>query len=181
MNFIDEETYKIQVDLYNTYLENLKNLVPNIEIKEKIIENIDTYPLAIRDDILFNLGGVLNHERYFKSISTDKTNPTETLSEKIKKDFGSISSLEKEIMEKSLYLKGSGYVKLVLDNNKNLKVITTSNEDLPEYYGFKTLMTIDLWEHAYFLKYKLNKYDYIKELLEHINYSYISKIYEEKI
>lgn len=181
MKFLDKETYSMQVDLYNNYLNNLNNLIPNIEIKEKVIENIDDYPIAIRDDILFNLGGALNHERYFKSISFEKTKPSEDLLKQLKNDFGSIEMLEKEIMEKALYLKGSGYVNLVIDENSKLKVIVTTNEDLPEYYNFKTLMTIDLWEHAYILKYKLNKYDYIKELLEHINYSYISKIYEEKI
>lgn len=181
MNFIDEKTYELQIELYNNYLNTLNTLVPNIEIKEKIIDDIEKYPISLRDDILYNLGGSLNHERYFKSISEIKTKPSLKFIEQIKKDFGSTENLEKEIMEKSLYLKGSGYVNLVLDENKKLKVITTFNEDIPEYYNLKTIMTLDLWEHAYLLKYNISKYDYIKELLEHLNYSYISKIYEEKI
>ena len=179
MTNMDEKTYKIQIDSYNEYLENLKKLVSNTNNLESLIEKVDDYPLNLRGNILYNLGGALNHERYFKSISQYKTNISNNLLEQIKKDFNSVENLEKEILNESLKLKGSGYVNLVLDNNK-LRIILTSNEDIPEYYGFKTLMTIDLWEHAYIIMYELDRYTYVKRLLEHINYEYISKIYEEK-
>ena len=149
-----------------SYAEKNKD---NIELIDSIIEKA-------------KLRKGLNHREASVLLACEnqeKLDEVYALAEQIKKDFNSVENLEKEILNESLKLKGSGYVNLVLDNNK-LRIILTSNEDIPEYYGFKTLMTIDLWEHAYITMYELDRYTYVKRLLEHINYEYISKIYEEK-
>lgn len=180
--YIDEEVINIQ---YNIYLDNLKklnNLVKNEENKENIIKNIDKYPLLIRDDILYYVGSVLNHELYFNSISNKKNNELKgKLKDEIIKEYGSFNNFKEKFIEAASYVVGSGYTFLVSDYNGKLNIINTSNEENPYYYDLIPIMTIDLWEHAYFLKYRLNKKQYIKDFFEIVDFDKINETYEKKI
>ena len=180
--YIDEEVINIQ---YNIYLDNLKklnNLVKNEENKENIIKNIDKYPLLIRDDILYYVGSVLNHELYFNSISNKKNNELKgKLKDEIIKEYGSFNNFKEKFMEAASYVVGSGYTFLVSDYNGKLNIINTSNEENPYYYDLIPIMTIDLWEHAYFLKYRLNKKQYIKDFFEIVDFDKINETYEKKV
>jgi len=180
--YIDEEVINIQ---YNIYLDNLKklnNLVKNEENKENIIKNIDKYPILIRDDILYYVGSVLNHELYFNSISNKKNNELKgKLKDEIIKEYGSFNNFKEKFMEAASYVVGSGYTFLVSDYNGKLNIINTSNEENPYYYDLIPIMTIDLWEHAYFLKYRLNKKQYIKDFFEIVDFDKINETYEKKV
>lgn len=167
---------------YNIYLRNL-NTLNNLLSQEKydyrysktdLIKNINIFNLNIRGEILYYLSSVVNHELYFNNLSNQYHNiPTGKLLEKINNAFGSYDNFKKEFTKSAMNLKGSGYTYLVKDNNNNLKIINTSNEDNPIYYGYTPILNIDLWEHAYYLDEK-NKIDYIENFFNIIDYQKIS-------
>ena len=78
-------------------------------------------------------------------------------------------------------LKGSGYAFLILDNNNDLNIINTSNQDTPYSYGYIPIIALDLWEHAYYLKYNVNKKEYIDNFFEIIDFEIINNIYESNL
>ncbi len=184
--FLDEKTLDIHFNsLYKGYLNRLNKVLSSNNYdfrytKEELLEHIDEFPIKDRDAILYNLGGVLNHERYFLGLTPSSSNKENSLILKLKEKYGSIDNFKKEFLDKSLELVGSGYTNLVLDRKGGLNIINTSNQELPDFYGFYPLISLDLWEHAYFLKYYQNKQDYINQFFNYINYEAINKVYEEK-
>lgn len=184
--FLDEKTLDIHFNsLYKGYLNRLNKVLTDNNYdfrytKEELLEHIDEFPIRDRDAILYNLGGVLNHERYFLGLSPSPSLKENALMMKLKEKYGSIDNFKKEFMEKALIVIGSGYTNLVMDRNGGLNIINTSNQELPDFYGFYPLISLDLWEHAYFLKYYQNKQDYINNFFNYINYEAINTVYEEK-
>ena len=170
---------------YLIYLTNLK-VLNDLLLKEKydyrysktdLIKHIDIFNLNIRGEILYYLSSVVNHELFFKNLSNNYNNiPEGNLLEDINKSFGSYDNFKRLFKNSALNLKGSGYTYLVKDNQNNLKIMNTSNEDNPIYYGYIPVFNIDLWEHAYYLDYK-NKSDYIDNFFHLIDYKKISLDY----
>ncbi len=184
--FLDEKTLDIHFNsLYKGYLNRLNKVLTDNHYdfrytKEELLEHINEFPIKDRDAILYNLGGVLNHERYFLGLSPSPSLKENAFIEKLKEKYGSIDNFKKEFMEKALIVIGSGYTNLVMDRNGGFNIINTSNQELPDFYGFYPLISLDLWEHAYFLKYYQNKQDYINNFFNYINYEAINTVYEEK-
>ena len=140
------------------------------------------FPIEDRGDILYNLGGVLNHELYFNNISNNKKNiPTGKIKDAINKKYGSYNNFKKTFIDTALKLVGSGYTYLVLDRNNDLNIISLSNEDTPYSYGFKPIIALDMWEHSYYLKYNVNKNVYVNNFFEILDFDKVSNIYEESI
>lgn len=171
---------------YNNYLNKLNAILNNINYDfsdsiENIIINIEKFPIEYRGDILFNAGGVVNHNLYFNSMDKEKRLPTGKLLEKINRTYGSYENFKQEFIVTAKKMVGSGYTFLVLDKNKNLNIINTSNQESPYSYGFIPLFTIDLWEHAYYLDYQNRRDDYINNFFSIVNFKQAEKIYEENI
>lgn len=145
----------------------------------EIILNIDKFPLEYRGDILYNAGGVVNHDLYWNSMGKLSL-PNGKLLEKIVDVYGSYDSFKKKIIEEANKVIGSGYTFLVMDNKKNLNIINLSNQDSPLSYGYEPLFTIDLWEHAYYLDYQNRRADYINNFFSIVNFDKASKKYESK-
>lgn len=171
---------------YKNYLDKLNAILNSIGYKfedsiENIIINIDKFPIENRGDILFNAGGVINHNLYFKSMSKPPKLPSGKLLDKINSTYGSYDSFKEEFIRTTKKLVGSGYTFLVLDKGKNLKIINTSNQESPYSYGFIPLLTIDLWEHAYYLDYQNKRDDYINNFFSIVNFESAEKIYEDNV
>lgn len=170
---------------YKGYLNKLNTLLKNEGYnneytKEELVSHIDMFNLNVRDDILYNLGGVLNHELYFNTISPKRnTRPTGSFKEAIDRDFGSFDNFKKEWIRMAKLVVGSGYTFLVV-KNKKLEIINTPNQETPYIYGLTPIMTIDLWEHAYYLDYQSSRNMYIENFFEIIDFDIVSKLYEEK-
>ena len=81
----------------------------------------------------------------------------------------------------ALEVKGSGYTFLVLDKNNKLRIINTSNQDTPYYYGFTPIMTIDVWEHSYYLKYTYDRKKYLDSIFNVIDFDKVYKLYLNSI
>lgn len=183
--FIDEETVNIHYNKhYLGYLNRLNELLNNINYDFKysvaeLIDHIEEFPIEVRDNILFLAGGVVNHELYFDSMSPKNHNPKGKILEKIDETYGNYDNFKREFIRNNNVLVGSGYTSLVLDKNNNLTIINTSNQETPLLYGFKPILTIDLWEHAYYLKYRNRKDLYIDAFFEIIDFDALNKRYEE--
>lgn len=170
--------YKNNLFLLNKLLKQV-NYDYSYFIKD-LISRIDIFPLSVRGEILYYLSSILNHNLYFYNISNNgKTEPIKTIKKAIDKYFGSYVNFIQEFIKQAMSLKGSGYTFLVKDDNGILKIINTSNEDSPYYYGYEAIICLDLWEHAYFLQYKDNKLDYINNFFKILDFEKINRYYEK--
>ena len=182
--FIDTHTMGLHYHKHEqTYLNNLNNLLNknNYDYKydlNELIYHIEEFSLEDRETILFNLGGVLNHNIYWKSMNKNNTLPSGELKEQIDKQFGGYDEFWKEIKENALKLKGSGYTFLVMSNNE-LEIINFFNQDSPLLYGYIPLFNIDLWEHAYYINYENDRLKYIDNFKEIADFSYANEIYNK--
>ena len=178
---IDEETmYTHYNKHYNTYTENLNKALENLpEFKDmdiiSILKNIkedNNYYMAIRN----NGGGYLNHSMYFDMLTPKSTPLPNKLEEKINEDFTNFDNFKSELISKGLSHFGSGWVWVILENDK-LKIITTNNQDNPYMFGQTPIMGIDLWEHAYYLKYKNLRKDYLENIFNVIDWNIVENYY----
>ena len=178
---IDEETmYTHYNKHYNTYTENLNNALEHLpEFKDmdiiSILKNIkedNNYYMAIKN----NGGGYLNHSMYFNMLTPKSTPLPNKLEEKIKEEFTNFDNFKSEIISKGLSHFGSGWVWVILENNK-LKIITTNNQDNPYMFGQTPIMGIDLWEHAYYLKYKNLRKNYLENIFNVIDWNIVENYY----
>lgn len=168
---------------YQKYVDNLNKALEKYNRQdltvEEVVIHIDEFPIAERGKILFNAGGVLNHELYFDIMGHNHNTITGSLKEAIEKEFGSQENFEKTYIEEAQKLVGSGYTFLVLNKEGALEIINTANQDTPYSYGLQPIMTIDLWEHAYYLDYQNRRDDYIKAFFQIVDYEKVREQYEK--
>ena len=180
---IDDRTLNLHYNAhYRNYTDKLNNLLRknNYDYKNTAInlaQNIDIIPMEGRDDVLFNLGGYLNHSLYFYNLTDKKKKIPDGMIDLINKYFGSFSLFKEEFINMAKEVKGSGYTFLVLDKNNKLRIINTSNQDTPYYYGFTPIMTIDVWEHAYYLKYTYERGKYLDNIFNIIDFEKVYNLY----
>lgn len=184
---IDNKTLDLHYNThYNNYINKLNELLKrnNYDYRysmEELVTRIDIFDMKDRGEILFNLGGSLNHELYFYGMSDKNNNrPIGNLKNAIDKEFGSYDKFREEFMKKALEVKGSGYTFLVLEDKK-LRIINTSNQDTPISYGFVPIMNVDVWEHAYYLRYNANRRSYIENWFEVIDFEKTEKLYNNYV
>lgn len=183
--FIDPETmdfhynkhYKGYVDKLNAALSKKKQA--DVEL-ENIIKNISKYDKTVRN----NAGGAFNHALFWNMLTPNPKKLTGELYKKITKEFGTFTNFKKKFETIAKDRFGSGWVWLVLTKNKKLKIMSTPNQDNPlmnviEGGGFP-LLGLDLWEHAYYLKYRNKRDEYITNFWKVVNWDFVSKLYEVK-
>ncbi len=185
---LNSETINVHYNKhYLGYLEKLNKILNDINYdyrytKEELVSHIEEIPIDVRDDVLYNLGGVLNHELYFYSMSNNKVNvPIGALRKKIIDEYGSYEIFKNEFIKTANKLVGSGYTFLVLNNNLKLEIINTPNQETPYLYGLIPIMALDLWEHAYYLVYRNRRSEYIEKFFEIVDYNNINKNYEKAV
>ncbi len=186
--YISGETIFVHFEKhYKGYLNKLNDLLKSINYSfdkpiEYIVLHIDEFPINLRGDILYNAGGVLNHELYFSNMSNAASRrPIGQIEEAINKKYGNFDNFKKEFINVATKLVGSGYTFLVLDENNDLKIINFTNQETPYSYGFKPIMTIDLWEHAYYLDYQNKRSDYINNFFEIVSFDVINENYKKAL
>ena len=184
--YIDNKTLMLHYNvIYSSYIDKLNKLLKKNNYKDnyslnELVDKIDMFPLGDRGEILYNLGGILNHKLYFYEISDKGNNiPYGEILKDINKYFGSYDNFKKEFIKKALNLVGSGYTFLVMNESGNLQIINTSNEDTPYSYGFIPIIVLDLWEHSYYLKYTTNKEAYINNWFNLLDFKKINALYIE--
>jgi Fe-Mn family superoxide dismutase len=178
--FIDAETMNIHYNKhYLTYLKNLNDEFKKqnhrlIPIK-RLIFTIDDYSQIIRN----NAGGFYNHSLFWKMLNPNKMNnsnlPTGEAKKLINRDFGNYDLFKKKIEEQAKKRFGSGWVWWIIMPNGKTKIIDTPYQDNPlMYFDLTILFGLDVWEHAYYLKYQADRLQYVSNIFKIINWDYIN-------
>ena len=162
---------------HKTYVDNLNKPITGTDLADLSLEEIirSTAGKADKTGIFNNAAQVWNHTFYWNSLSPNGGGePSAALKQKIEASFGSVEACKKELATAATTQFGSGWAWLVKDGDK-LQVTKTSNADLPLTKGMKPLLTIDVWEHAYYLDYQNRRVDYVNAVLEKlINWGFAS-------
>jgi len=172
-----EKHYKGYVNKLNSVLKEVN--YDNRFSLEEIPTNIEYFPLPLRGDILYNAGGVLNHELYFKSMDTIKNDPKGNLLNKINIEYGNFETFRKDFINRAKALTGSGYTFLVSNNRGDLTIVNLVNQETPFSYGLVPLFALDLWEHAYYLQYKNDRNGYIENFFNKASFKNAEEIYNK--
>lgn len=155
---------------HRTYVENLNKLVKDTEFEnmslDKIIKETVDNPAYIL--IFNNAAQSWNHEFFWKCMSPNGGGaPKEELSKKIERDFGSYENFRQEFKNAATSQFGSGWAWLAEKDGK-LEVVKTSNADTPLAHGMNPIITLDVWEHAYYLDYQNRRVDFVDAFLDHL-------------
>ena len=167
--YIDEMTMRIHhTKHHQAYINNLNTVLekyPRIADKklEDLMMNLDSQPFDQKDKTVFrnNAGGHLNHS-FFLTIMAPEKEIDRKLLEKIKKEFGSEDEFKKQFTASAMGRFGSGWAWLVETPDNKLQVYSTPNQDSPILKGDTPIIGIDVWEHAYYLKYQNKRLEYIE-------------------
>ena len=185
--FIDAKTMEIHhTKHHQAYVDKLNAAIekhPGLKERkvEELVSDLDSVPEDIRNAVRNHGGGHLNHDFFWKILKKD-TNPEGEILEDINKKFGSIEKFKEEFTEKAIGLFGSGWCWLVLNpDNKEIEIIQTKNQDSPLMQGRIPIIGLDVWEHAYYLKYKNHRNDYVDAFFNVINWNVVNKNYVDAI
>lgn len=184
--YIDTHTMGLHYNKHaKKYLDTLNRLLleNNYDFSISVVQlaqNMDLFSWNNKEAILFNLGGVINHNLYFQCMNKKKVESTGLLKNDLIKKYGSIDGFIKEFINISMKLRGSGYTFLELNRN-GLAIKNYTNQDNPLFFGSIPLFTIDLWEHAYYINYNNDKKRYLENFFEIADFSIANNIYEKII
>ncbi|MBF0532187.1 MAG: superoxide dismutase [Candidatus Omnitrophica bacterium] len=153
---------------HKAYVDNLNKLIAGTEFSNQSLEKIiaQTAGKADKTAIFNNAAQTWNHTFYWSSLKPKGGGePPAELKKKLEASFGAVDVCKKELATAATSQFGSGWAWLVLDGAK-LKVVKTSNADVPLAQGMKPLLNIDVWEHAYYLDYQNRRIDYVGAVLD---------------
>jgi Fe-Mn family superoxide dismutase len=177
MNIHYNKHYKGYVDKLNKALEKQKD---NDLDLEEIIKGISQFNKTVRN----NAGGAFNHALFWKMLTPKRQKIKGEILEKIIKDFGSYEEFKKQFIERAKLNFGSGWCWLVVTKTGKLKIVTTPNQDNPLMNVIKDggypLLGLDLWEHAYYLRYQNKKDEYIEKFFLVINWEFVNSLYTSR-
>jgi Fe-Mn family superoxide dismutase len=158
------------------YVDNLNKLVAGTELAGLPLEKIITKTAGKADKtaIFNNAAQTWNHTFYWHSLRPNGGGELPAvLKQKIEASFGALDACKKELAAAAMAQFGSGWIWLVLDGDK-IKVVKTGNADVPMTTGMKPLLTIDVWEHAYYLDYQNRRADYVNAVLDKlVNWDFV--------
>ena len=183
--FFDEETMHLHHDKHHqTYVNNLNAAIekhPEFFDKtvEELVAYLDRLPEDIRVAVRNNGGGHLNHTMFWKWLAPNAGGaPTGDIAAAIDEAFGSFDDFKAEFKAAATGRFGSGWAWLVLDYGK-LKVVSTANQVNPFSDGHIPVLGLDVWEHAYYLKYRNVRPDYIEAFFSLINWDKVNELYDK--
>lgn len=181
---IDEQTMRIHHDRHHgTYVNNLNNaLEGHADLAAKslddLLASLDSVPENIRTAVRNNGGGHSNHTFFWQILSPNGGGaPTGTLADAINDTFGSFDAFKEKFAAAAAGRFGSGWAWLIVDNGK-LAITSTPNQDTPIMDGLTPILGLDVWEHAYYLKYQNKRPEYIKAFWNVVNWDEVSKRYD---
>lgn len=167
---------------HNAYVTKLNDFIKGTELETKSLEEI--IMIASKDEskqgLFNNAAQVWNHTFYWHSMAPNGGGkPSGELATKIEQDFGSYDKFAEEFKAAGGGRFGSGWAWLVLDSNGKLKVMNTLNAELPMTEGYTALLTMDVWEHAYYLDYQNKRPDYMGAFLDNlVNWQFAAENFE---
>ncbi|WPD19230.1 superoxide dismutase [Thermaerobacter composti] len=183
---IDEQTMRIHHDRHHaTYVNNVNAALekyPALQNKpiEELLRQIDQVPEDIRTAVRNNGGGHANHSLFWEIMSPrGGGQPSGALAEAIDKAFGSFESFKEQFTKTATTHFGSGWAWLVVDEKGDLQVYSLPNQDSPYMKGHTPILGLDVWEHAYYLKYQNRRPDYVAAWWNVVNWDEVARRYEK--
>ena len=181
---IDKETMSIHhTKHHNTYVTKLNGaLEGHSDLQDKslieLLSNLDKLPENIKTAVRNNGGGHANHSLFWTLLSPNGGGePTGNLAEAINAKFGSFEAFKEEFASAAAGRFGSGWAWLVVDNGE-LAITSTPNQDTPVMDGKTPILGLDVWEHAYYLKYQNKRPDYIAAFWNVVNWEKVAELYK---
>jgi len=183
---IDEATMKIHhtkhhqtyVDKLNAALEKYPDLQP--KKVEELLKNLTTIPEDIRTAVKNHGGGHYNHSLFWTSMKKEGSKFEGKITDSINEEFGSFDKFKEEFSKSATALFGSGWTWLVLSEGK-LEIVNTLNQDSPFSQGKIPLLGLDVWEHAYYLKYQNKRAEYVAAWWNVVDWQEVEKRLINKI
>lgn len=182
---IDKETMNIHhTKHHNTYVTNLNNALEGNEellskTVEEVISNLDAVPESARTAVRNNGGGHANHSLFWQLLSPNGGGePSGELADALNSKFGSFENFKEEFAKAATTRFGSGWAWLAV-NNGELELTSTPNQDSPLMEGKTPILGLDVWEHAYYLKYQNRRPEYINSFWNVVNWDEVAKRYNE--
>ncbi len=164
---------------HKTYVDNLNNLVKGTELEGQSLEAIVTATAGKADKapLFNNAAQIWNHDFYWNSLKPNGGGaPTGKVADRINESFGSFEEFKKQLSATTVSQFGSGWGLLVADAAGKLKVVKTGNAEVPMTQGLKPLLTIDVWEHAYYLDHQNRRADYVNAVIDKLlNWEFAAK------
>jgi len=183
---IDEQTMRIHHDKHHaTYVTNLNNALANsadLQSKsaEDLIKDLSAVPENIRTAVRNNGGGHANHTLFWQIMKPGGGGePAGAIAEAITKTFGSFDEFKKQVAAAAATRFGSGWAWLSADASGALRVESTPNQDSPLMEGRTPLLGVDVWEHAYYLKYQNLRPAYVTAWWNTVNWDEVNKRYQQ--
>lgn len=170
---------------YKTYVNNLNAALEKApkKMQEMTLEELILYTakdLEHYRNIYNNAGGVYNHQLYFENMTPEKNSISKisgAFHRAVTDEYGSIENMKEKLADAALKVFGSGYAWLCKDIEGSLVIVMMANQDNPITKGFIPLLTLDVWEHAYYLDYRNVRKDYVNNWLGIVNWDVVSKRY----
>ncbi|MDQ3822426.1 MAG: superoxide dismutase [Actinomycetota bacterium] len=183
---IDEQTMRVHHDKHHqAYVTNANAALEGTEWADRPVEdvlrNLDAIPEDRRAAVRNNAGGHANHALFWEIMSPEGGGlPPATLADAIQSDFGELETLKAQVNDAGVKRFGSGWTWLVHDGS-GLAVVSTANQDSPISDGQTPLLGIDVWEHAYYLKYQNRRPDYLEAWWNVVNWPEVARRFVEAI
>lgn len=186
--YVDAQTMEIHHTKHHQgYVNNLNKALegyPELQNKsiEELLRGINEIPEAIRTAVRNNGGGHANHSLFWTIMKPNGGGePTGELAEAIKATFGSFEAFKEKFSAEAAGRFGSGWAWLVVDENGKLQVYSTPNQDSPYMQGHTPILGLDVWEHAYYLKYQNRRAEYIQNWWSVVNWDQVAQYYKEAL
>lgn len=184
--YFDEATMKLHHQKHHaTYVEKLNTALESApELAEEslavILADLTKVPETIRTAVRNHGGGHFNHSLWWQTLRTPTPEnlPTGAIGELIGKQFGSYDNWREHFKAEALSLFGSGWVWLVKNSEGELQIIKLPNQDTPLALNLSPLLGIDVWEHAYYLKYQNRRAEFVDAFFNLINWDFVNEIYQ---
>ena len=181
---IDARTMEIHHDRHHAAYVNNANAAleghPDLQAKsvEDLLQHINEVPESIRTAVRNNAGGHANHSLFWTVLGPGKGgDPTGALAEAINRTFGSFANFKEAFAKAAATRFGSGWAWLVVSKTGNLEITSTANQDNPHMDGLTPILGLDVWEHAYYLKYQNKRPDYIAAFWNVVNWDEVARRY----
>jgi Fe-Mn family superoxide dismutase len=181
--YIDEQTMRIHHDKHHqAYVDKLNAAVAGKPLEkmkiEDILKDLNKVPEDIRTTVRNNGGGHYNHSLFWEMMAPQSGGtPKGKIADALAKDFGSFDSFKEKFKNAGLNQFGSGWAWLVVSKGK-LEVVSTPNQDNPVSQGKTPILGVDVWEHAYYLKYQNRRADYLEQFFSVINWKKVEELYK---
>jgi Fe-Mn family superoxide dismutase len=185
--YIDETTMKIHSEKHHeAYVTNLNSALehaPDWQNKsiEEILQNLDKIPADVKTAVQNNGGGHYNHTLFWQWMAPNAGGkPTGDVAAAIDASFGSFDDFKKKFAEAGMKRFGSGWAWLVVGKDGKLAITSSANQDSPISQGSKPILGVDVWEHAYYLKYQNKRADYLAAFWNVVNWNRVAELFAKK-